>query len=112
MERRRSGALRDADGVYHVASRLAFEGFHATVARDSGAGADVLAGLAGSTATAALAVRTAVCPPGFGEGAEGEVCGWRVGEGTAAADGPFLAPVDPKRGKELPRDGGKEEREV
>ncbi len=83
MGRRRSVALREVAGVYHVASRLASEGFNATVARDSDAGADVLAALPGSTATAALKVRTTECPPGFGEGAEGEadVCEWGMGEG-------------------------------
>jgi hypothetical protein len=82
MGRRRSVALREVAGVYHVASRLASEGFNATVARDSDAGADVLAALPGSTATAALKVRTTECPPDFGEGAEGEadVCEWGMGE--------------------------------
>lgn len=100
MGRRRSSALRDAAGVYHVASRLASEGFHATVAR--GAGADVLAGLPGSTGTTALAVRTTEFPTGFG--GEGRVCEWRVGKGAALADDPglFVALVDLKRGG-LPR---------
>ena len=31
--RHRSAALTDTAGVYHVASRLTFEGFHAAVAR-------------------------------------------------------------------------------
>ncbi len=62
MGRRRSAALRDAAGVYHVASRLASEGFHATVARGSDARADVLVGLPGSSVIAALTVRTAACP--------------------------------------------------
>lgn len=107
MGRRGSAALRDMAGVYHVASRLALEGFHATVARDPGAWADVLATLPGSTATAALTVRTAVSPPGFADGAEGEadVCEWRVGEGVAPAEdpGPFVALVDLKRDKDMPR---------
>ena len=106
MGRRRSAALRDAAGVYHVASRLASEGFHATVARGSGAGADVLATLPGSTTTAALTVRTTECPSGFGEGAEGEAdaCEWEMGEGGVLAEdpGPFVALVDLKRDKELP----------
>ncbi len=37
MGRRRSAALRDAAGVYQVASKLALEGFSATVARGSNA---------------------------------------------------------------------------
>ncbi len=106
MGRRRSTALRDTAGVYHVASRLALEGFHATVARGSGAGADVLATLPGSTATAVLTVRAAVCPPGFADGAEGkgDVCEWRTGDGVAPAEdpGPFVVLVDLKRDKELP----------
>ncbi len=96
MSRRRSAALRDIAGVHHVASRLAYEGFTATVARGSGAGADVLAGLPGSGTTAALTVRTAVCPPGFG-GGEGAAtpCEWRVGKGTVAGGpGSFVVLVD------------------
>ena len=89
-----------------MASRLASEGFHATVARGSGFGADLFAGLPGSTATAALTVRTTECPPGFAEDAEGEanVCEWGTGEGHAPAEdpGPFVALVDLKRDKELP----------
>lgn len=107
MNRRRSAALRDKAGVYHVASRLALEGFNATVARGFAPGTDVLAGLPGSMATASLVVRTAVCPPGFADGAEGKmaVCEWRVGMGVALAEypGPFVALVDLKRDKELPR---------
>jgi hypothetical protein len=100
MGRRRSSALRDTAGVYHVASRLAHEGFHATVAR--GTGTDVLAGLPGAPGTTALAVRTTECPTGFG--GEGRVCEWRMGKGAALADDPglFVALVDLKRGG-LPR---------
>ncbi len=107
MSRRRSAALRDSAGVYHVASRLASEGFRATAARGAGAGADILAGLPGSTATAALMVRTTECPPGFGDGAEEEdrACEWRVGREVALADDPglFVALVDLKRAGELPQ---------
>lgn len=107
MGRRRSGALRDIAGVYHVASRLALEGFHATCARGHGAKADVLAGLPSGSATVQVVVRTAVCSPGFGEGDEGEdrTCEWRVGKGAALADDPglFVALVDLKRDNELPR---------
>ena len=107
MDRKRSAALRDTAGVYHVASRLASEGFHATVARGSGFGADVLATLPGSTDTAALMVRTTVCPPGFAGGAEGkaDVCEWRMGKGVGLTEdpGPFVALVDLKRARELPR---------
>ncbi len=90
MGRRRSAALRDTAGVYHVASRLAYEGFQVTVARGSGASADVLAGLPGSAATAALTVRTTECPPGFGDGDKGkaDVCEWRVGKGAALTADP------------------------
>lgn len=106
MRRKRSAALRDVSGVYHVASRLAYEGFHATVARGSGGRADVLASLPGTSVTAALAVRTTECPPGFGDGDEGKVdaCEWRVGKQAALADdpGPFVALVDLGRGKEMP----------
>jgi len=96
--RRRSTALRDTAGVYHVASRLAYEGFHATVARGTGSGADVLAGLPGTSSTAALMVRTTECPPHRG-------CEWRVGKGAALAEDPglFVALVDLKRTEELPR---------
>ncbi len=107
MGRRRSSALRDAAGVYHVASRLASEGFHATVARGSGFGADVLATLPGFTDTAALMVRTTVCPPGFAGGAEGkaDVCEWRMGKGVGLFEAPglFVALVDLKRARELPQ---------
>ncbi|MEJ7843934.1 MAG: hypothetical protein WKF95_19405 [Rubrobacter sp.] len=107
MGRRRSAALQDTAGVYHVASRLAYEGFRATVARGSSAGADVLAGLPGSTATAPLAVRTAECPPGFGGADEGKIvaCEWRVGKRAAPADDPglFVALVDLKRAEWSPR---------
>jgi len=107
MRRKRSAALRDAAGVYHVASRLAYEGFHVTVAWGSGGKADVLASVPGGSATAALAVRTTVCPPGFGdgEGMKTDACEWRVGKGFALADdsGPFVALVDLRRDKELPR---------
>lgn len=106
MRRKRSAALRDASGVYHVASRLAYEGFRATVAWGSGGKADILAGLPGSTATASLVVRTAVCPPGFGdgEGMKTDACEWRIGKGFALADdsGPFVALVDLGRGREMP----------
>lgn len=106
MRRKRSAALRDVSGVYHVASRLAYEGFHATVARGSGGRADVLASLPGTSVTAALAVRTTECPPGFGGGGEGKgrVCEWRVGKEAALADdpGPFVALVDLGRGREMP----------
>jgi hypothetical protein len=93
--RRRSTALRDAAGVYHIASRLALEGFRATVAQRPGAtGVDVLAGLPGAPTTAALSVRTTACPPGFG-GGEGE-CEWRVGKGAALAnDEPLSARLGP-----------------
>ncbi len=89
--RRRSTALRDTAGVYHVASRLAYEGFHATVARGVGSGADVLAGLPGASGTVTIAVRTTVCPPHRG-------CEWRVDKGTALAEDPglFVALVDLK----------------
>lgn len=95
--RRRSTTLRDTSGVYHVASRLAYEGFHATVARGAGTGADVLAGLRGSTATAAVMVSTTQCSPHRG-------CEWRVGKETALAEDPglFVALVDLKGGEELP----------
>ncbi len=62
MVRKRSAALRDAAGVYHVASRLAHEGFHSTVTRGSGVGTDVLAVLPGGSDMVSLMVRTAVCP--------------------------------------------------
>ena len=101
MGRRQSAALREAAGVYFVASRLSSEGFRATLARGSGAGADVLAGLTGASATAALAVSTTECSPGFGDGAEekADVCEWRVGKGAAVAADPgsFVALVDLKR---------------
>ena len=89
MVRRRSAALRDAAGVYHVASRLADESFDATVAQGAGTGADVLAGLRGSTATAAVMVRTTECSPHRG-------CEWRVGKETALTEdlGLFVALVD------------------
>jgi hypothetical protein len=107
MGRRRSSALRDAAGVYHVASRLAHEGFHATVARGGGAGADILAGLPGSTDATALMVRTTDCPTGFGGSGEGEgrVCEWRVGKPAASADDPdaFVVLVDLRRYEGLPR---------
>jgi len=32
MGRRRSAALRDTAGIYYVASKLVYEGFHATAA--------------------------------------------------------------------------------
>lgn len=97
MGRRRSAALRDVAGVYHVASRLAYEGFHATVARGAGTGTDVLAGLPGASDTVAIAVRTTECPPHRG-------CEWRVGKGAALAEDPDLlvALVDLKDGEELP----------
>ena len=101
--RRRSRALRDAAGVYPAASRLAFEGFHATVAQRLGAtGVDVLASLPGAPATAALSVRTTACPPGFGGGED--ACEWRVGKGAALADDPglFVALVDLKGAGHLP----------
>jgi hypothetical protein len=61
--------LRNTAGVHHVASSLFYEGFRATVAQRPGTtGADVLAGLSGAPSTAALSVRTTVCPPGFGGG--------------------------------------------
>ncbi len=96
--RRRSTALRDAAGVYHVASRLAYEGFRATVAQRPGAtGVDVLAGLPGASNAAAITVRTTACPPRG-------VCEWRVGKGAALADDPglFIALVDLKRAGRLP----------
>ncbi len=101
--RRRSAALRDAAGVYHVASRLSYEGFRATVAQRPGAaGADVLAGLPDGSGTAMFMVRTTVCPPGFGAG--GSTCEWRVGKGAALAEGPglFVALVDLGRARQLP----------
>jgi hypothetical protein len=101
--RRRSTALREAAGVYHVASRLTYEGFRATVAQRSGVtGVDVLARLPGAPATAALQVRTTVCLPEYG-GGEG-ICEWRVGKGAALAEEPglFVALVDLGRGEDLP----------
>ncbi len=93
--RRPSTALWDAAGVYHVASRLAFEGFHATVtSRGAGSGADVLVGLPSVSSTVALMVRTTVCPAH-------RRCEWRVGKGAALIEdpGPFVTLVDLKRGK-------------
>lgn len=101
--RKRSTALRDAAGVYHVASRLAYEGFRATVAHRPGAtGIDVLGGLPGASATAVLSVRTTACPPGFG-GGEDE-CEWRMGKGRALAEEPglFVALVDLEGAGHLP----------
>lgn len=95
--RRRSTALRDTAGVYHVASRLAYEGFHATVSsRGAGAGADVLVGLPGASGTVAISVKTTVCPP------QGD-CEWRVGKRDTLANDPglFVALVDFKH-EELP----------
>ena len=106
MGRRRNAALRDAAGVYHVASRLANEGFNATVARGPDGGTDVLAGLHGSSVTAALMVRTTECPPGFGVGDKGkaDVCEWSVGKASLADDpGLFVALVDLKRDNEQSR---------
>lgn len=100
---RRSGTLRATAGVYYVASRLSYEGFRTTVAQRPGTtGTDVLAGLSGAPGTAALMVRTSVCPPGFGDG-EG-TCEWRVGRGGALTNHPgtFVALVDLGRGEELP----------
>lgn len=102
-KRRRSTALRDSAGVYHVASRLSYEGFRATVAhRLDATGADVFAGLSGGLGTVALMVRTTACPPRFVEG-EGE-CEWRVGKGAAFAADPglFVALVDLGRDGDLP----------
>ena len=96
--RRSTAALRNTAGVYHVASRLAYEGFHASVARGAGSGTDVLAGLPGASGTAAIAVRTTVCPPHGG-------CEWRVGKEAALAENPglFVALVDLRRDQELPQ---------
>jgi len=98
--RRRSAALKDEAGVYHVASRLSQEGFHATLTRVAGkasGGADVLAGLPGVYATVPIAVRTTECTPA------GD-CEWRVGKAALADDGGlFVALVDLKRYEALPR---------
>ena len=107
MGRRRSATLRGVAGVHHVVSRLAYEGFHATVAGGGGAGgSDVLAGLPGSAATAGLRVSTTVCPLGFGGGGEGNTvaCEWCVGKQAAQDAGtcPFVVLVDLKRAGEPP----------
>ena len=84
MTRRRSATLRHTAGTYHVASRLALEGFRPTMAADRTA-ADVLAGLPGGSAAVAVAVRTAECPDGFGDGVADLACEWRVGRELALA---------------------------
>jgi hypothetical protein len=57
-------------------------------------GADVLAGLSGAPSTAALSVRTTVCPPGFGGGKIAESGGWARGAALADHLGTFVALVD------------------
>jgi hypothetical protein len=103
MRRRRGAALTDAAGVYHVASRLAYEGFHAALARGGASRAsraDVFASLPAASATAAaLLVRTTECSPKRrGDRGEGGArrCEWRVGKEAALANDPalFVALVD------------------
>jgi len=83
MGKRRSKALRDAAGVHCVASKLNYEGFRAMVGPGVDGMAEVLAGLPGGSAAVAIAVRTAECLDGFGDG--GAVCEWRVGKELGAA---------------------------
>ena len=105
MGRRRSTALRDVAGVHHVASRLSHAGFRATVTQTAGGGAEVLTGLPGGSGYVAVAVRTAECPDGIGDGGGGVVCEWRVGRGLATAGdpGPIVALVDLGRAGRSPR---------
>lgn len=105
MRRRRSAALRDAAGAHHVASRLSHEGFRAAVGPGAGSVNEVLAGLPGGSGHVAVAVKTAECPDGFGDGSEGVACEWRVGGELALAGdpGPFVALVDLGRAGRSPR---------
>jgi hypothetical protein len=99
---RQSTSLLDTAGVYHVASRLAYEGFRDALAWGAGAGAEILAGLLRGSVSASLWVRATECPSSFRsgrqakEGGEDLSCEWRLGKEAAVADQPgsFVALVD------------------
>lgn len=54
----RPSSLTGAAGVYHVASRLAYDGFHVSVTFGNAPFVDLLASSADGTATAAVQVKT------------------------------------------------------
>ena len=103
----RPTALTGTAGVYFVASRLAFEGFHAAVTFGNAPFVDVLASLPDGSATAALQVKTthwAMRTRGRGDAKAAHHYEWDIGHKTAKLSHPdlFLALVDLRGMVELP----------
>ena len=105
---RRSGILIGTAGVYHVASQLAQQGFHAAVTFGNAPSVDILVASRDGSSTLSLQVKTshwALRNRGRGSKKQPHHYEWDVGEKSANLDDPnlFFSFVDLKLGKgELP----------
>ncbi len=102
---KRSGILTGTAGVYHVASRLAAQGFHAAVTFGNAPSVDILVSQVEGAANLSIQVKTsrwALRTRGRGRQKQPHHYEWDVGERTANLRHPdlFFAFVDLKSGKE------------
>ena len=102
---RRSGVLIGTAGVYHVASQLAQQGFHAAVTFGNAPSVDILVGSKDGSSTISVQVKTshwALRTRGRGSNKHPHHYEWDVGEKSAKLNQPdlFFAFVDLKLGKE------------
>ena len=99
------GILIGTAGVYHVASQLAQQGFHAAVTFGNAPSVDIFVGQLEGAATLSLQVKTshwALRTRGRGQNKLPHHYGWDVGKKSAGLSHPdlFFAFVDLKLGKE------------
>lgn len=102
---RRSGILTGTAGVYHVASRLASQGFHAAVTFGNAPSVDILVGRIDGGGTLSLQVKTsyqALRTKGRGANKRPHHYEWDVGENSAKLKNPdlFFAFVNLRSGRE------------
>ena len=90
---KRSGILIGTAGVYHVASQLAQQGFHAAVTFGNAPSVDILVGQPEGAATLSLQVKTshwALRTRGRGQNKQPHHYEWDVGQKSANLNQPDL----------------------